>query len=259
MQPPIPASSFALLMFCGMLVLLEVGYRLGRRRRWKETDTDRSSLSAVEGAVFALLGLLMAFTFSGAAARFNEKRALVGEEANAIETAYLRLQILPWEAQSELKELFRKYLDSRLATYRKLPDMQASQTEMAESKKLQLEIWGRAISAIALPDARPSAGFLLPPALNNMIDISTTRTVALYIHPPAIIYALLLGVSLISALLMGYRIGGAQRRSWIHILGFTTMTVIVAYVTLDIEYPRTGLFRLNDADAFLIQVRQHMK
>ena len=248
-----------MLMFCGMLVLLEVGYRLGRRRRSKETDTDRSSLSAVEGAVFALLGLLMAFTFSGAAARFNDKRALVGEEANAIETAYLRLQILPSEAQSELKELFREYLDSRLATYRKLPDIQAAQMEMAESKKLQQEIWGRAIRAIGLPDARPSAGFLLPPALNNMIDISTTRTVALYIHPPTIIYGLLLGAALISALLMGYRIGGAQRRSWVHILGFTTMTVIVAYVTLDIEYPRTGFFRLNDTDAFLIQVRQHMK
>jgi hypothetical protein len=257
MRPSISAPVFALLMLCGMLALLEAGYRLGRTRRLKGWDTDRSSFGTVEGAVFALLGLLMAFTFSGAASRFNDKRALIGVEANAIETAYLRLQILPLDAQPRLKGLFQKYLDSRLATYRKLPDMEAAEIEMAESKKLQQEIWSTAIAAIALPDARPAAGFLLPPALNNMIDVSTTRTVALYLHHPGVIYGLLLVVSLISSLLIGYQMAGIPRRSWIHILGFIMMTVVVSYVMLDIEYPRTGLFRLDDS--FLIQVRQHMK
>jgi len=95
MQPPIPAAVFAVLLFLGMLVLLEAGHRLGVRQGLKESDGERGSRGAIESAVFALFGLLMAFTFSGAASRFNEKRMLIAEEANAIETAYLRLRLAP--------------------------------------------------------------------------------------------------------------------------------------------------------------------
>jgi len=82
----------------GMLILLETGRRLGVRRRPKESEGERGSLGTIEGAVFALFGLLMAFTFSGAALRFNEKRMLVAEEVNTFETAYLRLDLLTPEA-----------------------------------------------------------------------------------------------------------------------------------------------------------------
>jgi hypothetical protein len=66
--------------------------------------------------MFALFGLVVAFTFSGAASRFNEKRILIAEEANTIETAYLRLHLLSQEARPELQELFRQYVGSRLET-----------------------------------------------------------------------------------------------------------------------------------------------
>jgi hypothetical protein len=259
MKPPIPPLVFSILLFVGMLILMETGRRLAVRRRSKESESERSSLSAIEGAVFALFGLLMAFTFSGAASRFNEKRMLIAEEANTIETAYLRLQLLPQEARPRLQELFRRYLDSRLETYHKLPDMQAAGLELANSKKIQEEIWTDAIAATRLPSAHPAAGWLLPPALNNMIDIVTTRTMALQVHPPRIIYALLFCLGLICSLLAGYRMATGPRRSWLHILGFTVITVIVVYVILDIEYPRTGLFRLQAADELLVKVREGMK
>src|SRR5215471_16482065 len=126
MKPPVPPLLFALLLCAGMVILLEVGRRIGIKRRPRESESERGSLGIVEGAVFALFGLVLAFTFSGAASRFNEKRGLIAEEANTIETAYLRLELLPPNDRSELQELFRHYLDSRLATYRKLPDMEAA-------------------------------------------------------------------------------------------------------------------------------------
>jgi hypothetical protein len=205
MEPPIPPLFFALLLLFGMLLLLETGRRLGIRRRPKESEGERSSLGAVEGAVFALFGLLMAFTFSGAATRFSEKRMLIAEEVNHIETAYLRLHLVPQESQVPLQDLFRRYLDSRLETYRRLPDMQAAAMEIAESKRLQEEIWAQAVAATRLPSSHPDAGKLLFPALNNMIDIATTRTMALQMHPPRIIYALLFGLGLICSLLAGYQ------------------------------------------------------
>lgn len=103
MEPPIPPLFFALLLLIGMLFLLEIGRRLGVRRRPKESEGERGALGTVEGAVFALFGLIIAFTFSGAASRFNEKRMLIAEEVNSIETAYLRLHLLSHHGQSALQ------------------------------------------------------------------------------------------------------------------------------------------------------------
>jgi len=259
MEPPISPLLFALLLFLGMLILLETGRRLGIRRRPKESEGERGSLGTIEGAVFALFGLVMAFTFSGAASRFNEKRMLIAEEANTIETAYLRLLLVSPPARSELQELFRRYVDSRLDTYRQLPNMQAAEKELAKSKEIQEEIWRDAVAATRLSDSHPDAGRLLLPAINNMIDISTTRTMALQLHPPRVVYALLFGLGLICSLLAGYRMAIGLQRSWIHILGFSVITVIIAYVILDVEYPRAGLIRLETGDQILIQVRDNMK
>ena len=134
--------------------------------------------------------------------------------------------------------------------------MVAAEMEMANSKKIQEEVWSEAVAATRLPDSHPSSGLLLLPALNNMIDISTTRTMALQLHPPRIIYALLFGLGLICSLLAGFRMSSGQHRSWLHILGFT---VLIVYVMLDVEYPRAGLIHLESADQLLVNLREHMK
>jgi len=241
-----------------MLALLEIGRRLGIRHQAEESESERSNLGTVEAAVFALFGLVLAFTFSGAADRFNQKRALIAEEGNAIGTAYLRLQLLSEKVQPELQELFRHYLDSRVETYRKLPNMQAAEIEMAKTKKIQREIWTKAITATTLQGSHPDAGKLLLPALNSMIDITTTRNMALRTHPPNIIFALLFALGLICSLLAGYRMATSRRRSWLHMLSFILITVIVIYVIVDVEYPRAGLIRLESFDQVMIDARADM-
>src|SRR6201997_2651383 len=169
MEPPVSPVLYSLFLFLGMLILLETGRRLGVMRRPKESDGERSNLGSVEGAVFALFGLLMAFTFSGAASRFNEKRMLIAEEANAVETAYLRLHLVPQSAP-KIQDLFRQYVDSRLETYRRLPDMTAAKLAMAKTKRIQEEIWTESVAATREKSAHPAAAWVLLPALNNMID-----------------------------------------------------------------------------------------
>lgn len=258
MEPAVSPLLFSVLLFVGMLILLEVGRRLGVRRRSRESEGERGSLGTVEGAVFALFGLLMAFTFSGAASRFNEKRMLIAEEANTIGTAYLRLHLVP-EAEPKLQQLFRRYVESRLETYRRMPNNKAASLEMANSKAIQDEIWAESVVATRLGTSHPAAAWLLLPALNSMIDIATTRTMALQLHPPRIIYVLLFALGLICSLLAGYRMASGQYRSWMHILGFTVITVIIVYVILDVEYPRAGLIRIQSADQVLVDVRANMK
>jgi hypothetical protein len=81
---------------------------------------------------------------------------------------------------------------------------------------------------------------------------------ALQLHPPRIIYALLFCLGLICSLLAGYRMAGGQHRSWLHILAFTVITVIIVYVILDVEYPRAGLIRLESGDQLLVHIRENM-
>src|SRR6187455_2165271 len=85
-------------LFAAMLLCLEIGRRVGTARLARDPDGLTKGASAAEGAVFALLGLLLAFTFSGAASRFEDRRWFINDEANAIGTAYLRLDLLPEEA-----------------------------------------------------------------------------------------------------------------------------------------------------------------
>ena len=93
----------ALGLFLSILGSLEVGRRIGLTMRRRFPDVEIKGSSAAEGAVFGLLGLLIAFTFSGAAGRFEDRRHLITEEANAIGTAWLRVDLLPAASASAVR------------------------------------------------------------------------------------------------------------------------------------------------------------
>jgi hypothetical protein len=244
-------------LLVGMLLLLELGRRIGRRRQGKGEEGTRAGLGEVEGAVFALLGLLIAFTFSGAASRFDARRHLIVEEANAIGTAWLRLDLLPAAAQPELRDLFRRYLDLRLAVYRKLPDLEAARAELDKANAMQGTIWSRAVAACQQSPIAVLTQVI--PALNQMFDIATTRTAAARMHPPAIIFLMLGVLALMSSLLAGYAMAGGKTRSWIHMVGYALIMATTVYVILDLEFPRLGVIRIDEFDQVLVELRQIMK
>ena len=246
-------------IFVGILVCLLLGRSLGGRAIARYGAPGVPNISSLEAAVFALLGLLIAFTFSGALSRFDQRRMQAVDEANAIGTAYLRIDLLPPSAQPPLRETLRKYVDARIETYRALPDVNAANLKLARSQDLQREIWGLAIAASRMPESRPTAELLVLPALNQMFDIMTARAVATQIHPPQIIYAMLLALALASALLAGYQSAGEKDYDWVHKVGFAGIVAFTVYVILDIEYPRLGWIRLDAIDQVLVNVRAGMK
>src|SRR5215472_9861172 len=132
------AVLFVGLLFLGVLVFLKNCLRLGLRT--KVAEGAKQGLGIIEGAMFTLLGLLVAFTFSGAAERFEGRRHLIVEEANDIGTAYLRVDLLPADAQPEIRDLFRRYVDSRIETYRNFNDLKELAQNLAKSQELQSEI-----------------------------------------------------------------------------------------------------------------------
>jgi hypothetical protein len=213
---------------------------------------------ALGGAIFALLGLLVAFTFSGGAGRFEAKRHLIVEEATAIETAYLRIDLLPAVAQPPLRERFRQYVDARLAVYEKMPNLRAAGVEMARATSLQREIWDLAVAACREIDSQATVELVIS-SINVMIDASIARAAALRTHAPGLIFVLLAAVAVICAFLAGFDASGRKTRSWVHSVAFAAVVAIVFFVILDLEYPRVGLIRLSSNDQVLIDVRHEMK
>ena len=241
------------------LVCLEIGRRSGSRALAGDESARPAGLGTVETVAFGLLGLLLAFTFSGAATRFDARRAQIVEEANDIGTAWLRLDLLPEAAQPKLRDAFRRYVDSRLETYRKIADsdLAGARATYNRSAVLQNEIWADAVAACR--EAPSQASVVLLPALNAMIDITTTRMAATDMHPPKIIYVVLGVISLVCSLLIGYQMGASAARSWLHVLGFAAILAFTLYVILDFEYPRLGLIRIDDFDKYIVQVRASME
>jgi hypothetical protein len=258
-NPAAVGGSLALALFVGILGAIAAGRWLGRRAIAQYGEARAPSVSSLEAAVFALMGLLIAFTFSGALDRFDKRRAQIVDEANAIGTAWLRLDLVPASAQAGLRQSFRDYVDSRIATYQKLPDLQAARAELARSSALQSQIWSQAVAATRLPEARPSAEVVLMPALNEMFDITTVRVMATQMHPPTVVYAMLIGLALVSALLAGYQSSADPVHDWLHWVGFAAIIAFTVFVILDIEHPRMGWVRIDAIDQLLVTVRAGMK
>jgi hypothetical protein len=183
---------------------------------------------------------------------------LIVEETNHIGTAYLRLDLLPADLQPALRESFRRYLDARIEVYQKLPDIAAAKESLAKADELQKQIWRQAVAASQAKGAPPAAPILLLPALNAMIDITTTRTMAALMHPPTIVFVMLFGLALAASLLAGYGMTGSRVRRWFHMIGFALVMAFAVYVILDIEYPRLGLIRVDAFDQALIDLRASM-
>ena len=240
-------------MLAVLWAALEVGRWLGRR---KIGVAKEGGGGAIDAAVFALLGLLIAFTFSGAAARFDHRRELIVQEANAIGTAWLRIDTVPVAAQPGLRHGFRAYIESRKAAYAVVADRAAFRAALARSAQTQKELWALAIDAGRRPDALPAANILLLPALNDMIDITTTRAMATEMHPPATPCCSRSVV--VGAVLAGFGMGTSAARSWIHMLAFTATMAITITVIIDMEYPRLGMINVDgfERDAFALGLPQ---
>ena len=237
-----------------LLLAMEVGYRIGRWHQKIGRGSIKEFVGIIDAPILALLGLLIGFTFFGAAERFERRRDLIVEETNHIGTAYLRLDLLRPEDRDALRTLFKEYLDSRIQTYAVLPDVNAALAEYERTQQLQSQIWIRSVEA-AQKTGTSYASIQLVPALNAMIDITTTRLAVTQFHPPRIVFVMLAVLSLIAAMLAGYQMSTAARRSWFHVSLFVLTFTLAVYVILDLEYPRLGLIRVDAADALLKDLR----
>lgn len=243
-------------LFVAMSVFYEWGRRIGERDGRSIPEENKGGTGPTEAVVFGLLGLFIAFTFSGAALRFEHRRDQIVEEANAIGTAWQRIDVLPAAAQAPVRDLIRRYVDSRLERYRLPPLSPDVQRAIEASVALQGEIWSTAVASAKESREIPPSAVLLP-ALNAMFDIATTREAARLVHPPIPVYATIGVLALVSSLFAGYGTAG-KSRSAIHRWGLAAVLSLALYVIIDLEFPRVGFIRLDAADSVMRDVRASM-
>ncbi len=239
-----------------MLAAMHLGNRIGLSIDAKAEDEYKRGTGAVEGSLFALLGLLLAFTFAGAAARFEVRRDQIIEEANCVGTAYLRLDILPADRQPALRQLFRDYVDERLKGFELTPDP-AAETHFARANEMQTQIW-RECTAACAEAGNPAVTSLVLAAMNQMFDIASSRAAARLGHPPLPIFILLVSAALACSAMAGRDMASRVFRKRLYRFGFAFMVSLTVFVIVDLEFPRIGFMQLDRYDAFLMQVRKSM-
>jgi len=242
------------ILFFAMLLAAAIGQWLAARRLQRSDDASAVGISAVDAAVFGLFGLLVAFWFSSAGTRLDMRRSLIVEEANAIGTAWLRLDLLPADAQPAVREEFRTYVDVRLVQSPGASRAESDATLADRLAKAQDLIWRQSVAAAPRCVSDQTAALLLD-ALNAMFDAGTRQRAAFNAHTPVAILLLLLLVAFFAAVLAGHDMAGRGRFNWLHIIVFAGVVSLTIWVIYDLEMPRYGLIRVDNYDQTLRDLR----
>jgi hypothetical protein len=230
--------------FALMVAASEVGFRIGRRPNHVSSEDARSQISTIEVGILGVLGLLLGFTMSMAVTRFEVRKQLVLEEANAIGTAHLRTQLLPAVEGKEIADLLRAYTDVRLAPEHRSTVFERISNARQESARLQDAFWRRAV-AYGQKDPNPVRVGLLLQSLNEVIDLDAARWMAFQNHvPETVIYVIAL-VSLLAAVVVGYAFGLGSLRQFFSIGVLSLAITLVLIEIIDLDRPREGFIRVS--------------
>lgn len=241
-------------LFCAMVAAAVAGHRLAVARLRRPDAADAPGTSAIDAAVLGLLGLLVAFWFSSAGTRLDVRRGLIVEEANAIGTAWLRLDLLPDDVRDQVRDLFRSYVDVRLAQAPGRPPVGSPRQLDDELAAHRRAIWGRAVEA-APRCLTPQGHAILLDSLNGMFDAGTRHQAFTNAHTPTAILVLLVVVAACSAALAGHDMGGRRAFDWLHAVVFAGVVAVTIWVIYDLEMPRYGMIRVDSFDRTIRDVR----
>ena len=237
-----------------VLGFVAVGYLGGRLLR-HQAETLREPVGIVQGAFFALVGLILAFGLTLAIGRYDARRTAVVDDANTIGTTYLRAQTLAEPARSRSLQLLRHYTDASLALSHAVPTTAKFARVIARENVLQRRLWSLAGDALACAP-QDSAPRLYVETLNEMIDQQTVRVAALNNRIPGEVLALeVLGAALAFGLLALYTAMHGRGATSVVLAG--ALVTLLVLVILDLDRPTRGLIRIPDAP--LVALRASME
>lgn len=233
------------------VLALEVGYRMGAREAGRE-EKSAAQLGTIQGATLGLLGLLLGFSFAGAAGRFMERQDLIAREANAIGTAWLRAGLLPEPHGTALREGLERYRTQRVELSRNL-QRGLSEAALADIAELQRGLWRAAKAGVR---AEPALAVAVLPPVNEVLDLHALRMASGRKHLPTLVMGLLVLCSVLALGTIGFGTGIAGRRNLFVALSLAVLVAAALVTTVDMDHPRLGLIRLDDLPLIELDLRE---
>lgn len=232
------------LVFAGsvaaFLAAAEGGYRIGERVRRRAGSSEVPEMGTTVGGLLALLGLLLAFTFGMAGERFDRRKTLVVEEANAIGTAWLRTDLVPEPERTQARDALRQYAQARLDAV----DFSKRDAALARSEQLHGTLWASTVAAAAASPTPTVALFVS--AVNEVIDMHARRVTAAMRNPiPPAIFSTLYAVAILVLGVLGYARGLTGDRSAVATAILSLVLGVVIVLILDLDRPYEGLLTVS--------------
>jgi hypothetical protein len=233
-----------LALFGVLLVAEEVGFRVKGMPKPGSEGVERANVAVILGAVLTLLSLMLGFTYAMSQTRYETRRQLIVDEANAIGTTYLWAKALEEPSSSQIQELLRQYMAFRVEIG-KITDLSPEKIrEVAiRARNLHSLIWSHA-AVLARENRSPLVSVFLQ-SLNEMISVHTKRLAAIGNRVPFAIYAVLFIVSAITMWLVGYYFGTARQKRRILTSILALLVASVMWLIMDLDQPVRGVIRVS--------------
>ncbi len=234
------------LVICGLFIFIMLSMWLGSKLQGIKYLSDKEGFGPIESSLLGLLALILAFTFSATYSRYDERRKIIVEETNDIGTAILRIEMYPDSIKPYLRKDFKEYVEARIDYYKAGTDDLLIQTAINKSELVSKMIWKRITDASKNSNSLIFTSQMIP-AVNNMIDIATSRDELRQARVPSSIKWVLLILILTSSLIIGINSGPFIKKGLIKI-GFAVMICLSSFLILDLDKPRTGLITMENAE-----------
>ena len=252
----VPLLLFAVILFVLILLVHLLGVRTGSYRRKKNPDTVAEGIGPLETALLGLLSLLLSFTFSMSASRYDSRRAAIVAEANDISTAVLNADLYPDSIRTGLRKDLEQYVDERILYYQYNNEKEAN-ASLIKAQAIHFKIWKK-IAALSHDPSNTVRSYHMVPALHDMAAAANSRDALRKARVPYSIIWLLIILALLGSFIIGY--AKKQRKNdWIMLFIYALMMVIILFTILDLDRSRSGLIKTEGTHLKIDELKDMFK
>jgi hypothetical protein len=252
----LPIYLLLIIIFLLIIFFCWLGYSYKKRQSIKYPEEKIQSVKIVEGIVFSMLSLLMGFTFSVAIGKFETQRRVLVQEATYIRTAVLRSGMYPDSVHHQFQKDFKDYIEARIFYYTS-PNSKTFIERTKQAMIISDRIW-----RLAIEESRKSTNFArtgqMIPALNNMMDIVTTREAERESHVPTLVLWVLLTFIVLGAFLLGADVSGRTRKR-LPIFAYAFVMSLTLNLIIELSQPSTGLINFDAIQRRFVDLRELVK
>jgi hypothetical protein len=248
------ALTLSIVLFVGMIAMLVLG-RSASKLWNKEQSEPQGGINSLFGGLFALSGLLLAFTFGMSGSRLEKVRGVVEQEANDIGTAILRADLYADSVRDGFRNDFKDYLEAVIAFYNNAANIERIMKAKEDAAKAGQLLWARAAAQSKLPNMLIPSNQMIP-ALNSMFDVAQSREIILRQKVPDLIIYMLFIAVFATCFIGGFTSGRFHPKEWIIVIGFTIATAMVVFTTIDLSRPLRGVIQDEAGKNAIIELRK---